>query len=193
MSKTDNVNEEFDRTLGRIMDLQKNPDIAAAMLEEMEKQVRLISENVVEHFSDDPSAAISSLSMVIADLVRLSPLPELTLAVHVRSVTMLTEFKVPTRFIQNGPGNTIQNKPRQPPPPLTREQRDLLEWLGSTEYSQLGECHGAALDALVARGLAQVHAPGEHQDSFVSRGSSEMQRAVSLTAAGKKEWYRDNH
>lgn len=67
---------------------------------------------------------------------------------------------------------------------LSENERRLLDWLGREEYSQFGECYGDNLDTLIARGLAQVHGPGEHQ-SFIAKGTSQMYRAVSLTPAGR--------
>jgi len=69
------------------------------------------------------------------------------------------------------------------PHSLSNSERDLLRWLGKEDFSQYGECYGRDLDALVAKGLAQVHAPGEHQ-VFIAKGSGPMFRAVSLTDAG---------
>lgn len=66
---------------------------------------------------------------------------------------------------------------------LTAGQIELLRWLGKEDFSQYGECHGYALDALVRQGLVQIHGPGEHQ-VFIARGNSLMHRAVSLTDAG---------
>lgn len=63
-------------------------------------------------------------------------------------------------------------------------ERFLLEWLSREDFSQYGECHGQDLDALVSKGLAQIHAPGEHQ-VFIANGQSLMYRAVSLTDAGR--------
>jgi hypothetical protein len=68
-------------------------------------------------------------------------------------------------------------------PALTEDEADLLDWLGQEDFSQYGECHGKALDALIAKGLAQVHGSGEHQ-SFIAKGTSLMFCAVSLTQAG---------
>ena len=70
---------------------------------------------------------------------------------------------------------------------LTVDERDLLSWMSAEEYSQYGECHGKALDALIARGYAQVHEDREYQDiaGFIARGDGPMFRAVSLTDAGK--------
>ena len=70
---------------------------------------------------------------------------------------------------------------------LSDRERDLLLWLGEEDYSQYGECHGEALDVLVAKGFAQIHGPGEHQvfianDPAGTKGM--MFRAVSLTEAG---------
>lgn len=65
-------------------------------------------------------------------------------------------------------------------------ERQLLEWLGQDEFSQYGECHGKALDALIAKGLAQTHLPREHQSGFIAQGDSKMYIAVSLTEAGRK-------
>ena len=66
---------------------------------------------------------------------------------------------------------------------LTLEERDLLEWLSREDFSQYGECHSKALDSLIAKGLAQIHGPGEHQQ-FIANGTGMMYRAVSLTDAG---------
>ena len=71
-------------------------------------------------------------------------------------------------------------------PELTNQEQFLLGWLGKEDFSQYGECHGAALDGLVAKGLAQVHAPGEHQAGFIAKGTGDKFRAVSLTDAGRE-------
>lgn len=68
---------------------------------------------------------------------------------------------------------------------LNKSERDLLTWLGTEEFSQYGECHGASLDGLVAKGLAQIYTPGEHQTGFIAKGRGNMYRAVSLTEAGR--------
>jgi hypothetical protein len=71
---------------------------------------------------------------------------------------------------------------------LTPSERDLLKWLGEEEFNQYGECHGKTLDALIAKGLAQVHEPGQHQ-GFIANDPAgtkgPMYRAVSLTEAGR--------
>jgi len=67
---------------------------------------------------------------------------------------------------------------------IPAEHLFLLRWLGESDFSQYGECHGAALDSLVALGMAQIHKPGEHQ-SFIAKGDGLMFRAVSLTEAGR--------
>jgi hypothetical protein len=73
---------------------------------------------------------------------------------------------------------------------LTDDEVDLLIWLGEEDYSQYGECHGIALDALVELGLAQLHGPEtEHNNTFIAKGSGIMFRAVSLTEAG---WAKRN-
>jgi hypothetical protein len=70
---------------------------------------------------------------------------------------------------------------------LTADEADLLRWLAQEDFSQYGECYGKALDALIAKGLAQLHGPGEHQ-SFIANDRAGtkgmMYRAVSLTEAG---------
>jgi hypothetical protein len=68
---------------------------------------------------------------------------------------------------------------------LTNGQRFLLEWLGKAEFSQYGECHGHALEALVGYGLAVIHEGRENQSGFIAQGGSPMHRAVSLTEAGR--------
>lgn len=68
---------------------------------------------------------------------------------------------------------------------LSSAERGLLQWLSTSEYSQYGECYGSALDSLIARGYAQVHAPGEHQSGFIAHGMGQMYSAVSLTDAGR--------
>ena len=62
-------------------------------------------------------------------------------------------------------------------------ENDLLRWLGQEDFSQYGECHGKTLDALIEKGLVQIHGPGEHQN-FIAKGTDLMYRAVSLTEAG---------
>jgi hypothetical protein len=78
---------------------------------------------------------------------------------------------------------------------LTLPERELLTWLGNEAFSQYGECHGAALDALVAKGFAQVHGPGEHQDGFLAKDphgeKSMLYRAVSLTEMGRDQLRAD--
>ena len=71
---------------------------------------------------------------------------------------------------------------------LTPVERDLLEWLGREDFSQYGECYGNALNVLVAKGLAHVYAPGEHQNFIANDPAGvkgDMYRAVSLTDAGR--------
>jgi hypothetical protein len=72
---------------------------------------------------------------------------------------------------------------------LTVSEVDLLKWLAKEDYSQYGECHGATLDGLIAKKLAQIHGPGEHQSGFIAKdpaGTKSMSfRAVSLTDAGR--------
>ena len=72
---------------------------------------------------------------------------------------------------------------------LTKEERDLLEWLRREEFSQYDDCSGPTLGALIAKGLAQVHEPGAHQSGFIARDPEGIKRmtsrAVSLTDAGR--------
>lgn len=68
---------------------------------------------------------------------------------------------------------------------LPTEQRILLEWLGKEDFSQYGECCGKSLDALTSLSLVQIHEPGEHQ-RFIANGTSNMHRAVSVTALGRR-------
>lgn len=71
---------------------------------------------------------------------------------------------------------------------LTADERDLLEWLSKEDFSQYGECHGPALDRLVALGLAEIMGPGtERENTFIAKGDGIMFRAVRLTEAGVKE------
>jgi hypothetical protein len=76
------------------------------------------------------------------------------------------------------------------PPELTKIQRVLLNWLGSEDFQQYGECHGADLDRLIELGLAQIHTPGTHQTGFIAQDwdgtKGDKYRAVSLTEAGRK-------
>jgi hypothetical protein len=73
---------------------------------------------------------------------------------------------------------------------LNDAELELLVWLGGSEFSQYGECYGTTLDSLVTKGFAQIHEPGEHQESFIIQGHSSMHRAVSLTDAGREELKR---
>lgn len=70
---------------------------------------------------------------------------------------------------------------------LSDSETDLLRWLGTENFSQYGECYGKDLDGLIAKGLAEVHGPGEHQGGFIAKGTGMMYRAVSLTEAGRAE------
>jgi hypothetical protein len=67
---------------------------------------------------------------------------------------------------------------------LSAGERDLLNWLSREDFSQYGECRGPVLDALVRKGLAQIHGAGDHQGGFIAKGGGDMYRAVSLTEAG---------
>lgn len=61
----------------------------------------------------------------------------------------------------------------------------LLRWLGESDASQYGECHGKALDSLIRKGLAQVHGEDSGFDhAFIAKGTGLMYRAVSLTEEG---------
>lgn len=71
---------------------------------------------------------------------------------------------------------------------LTADEQDLIEWLSKEDFSQYGECHGKALNALIEQGLAQIHGAHENQSGFIAKEphdtKSMMYRAVSLTEAG---------
>lgn len=58
--------------------------------------------------------------------------------------------------------------------PLSPSGAFLLRWLAAEDRSTLGECSGADLDDLVARGYARIDGPPERGDY----------RTVSLTEAG---------
>ena len=74
-------------------------------------------------------------------------------------------------------------------PDLTPGEQLLLDWLSKEDFSQYGECQGRHLNSLVAKGLAQIHPAGEHQNfianDFAGTQGIEFQ-AVSLTEAGWK-------
>lgn len=70
---------------------------------------------------------------------------------------------------------------------LTNDERSCLRWLSEAEFSQYGEVYGKGLDGLIAKGLAQVHGPDEHQSGFIAQGTGTMYRAVSLTEAGRAQ------
>ena len=68
---------------------------------------------------------------------------------------------------------------------MSPDESNLLRWLGRNESGQYGECHGKALDSLIAQGLAQIHGEEtETQNTFIAKGRGIMYRAVSLTDAG---------
>ena len=67
---------------------------------------------------------------------------------------------------------------------LTKSERFLFDWLTEEDFSQYGECYGKDLDSLIAKGLVQIHGPGEHQSGFIAKGQGLMFSAVSLTEAG---------
>lgn len=68
---------------------------------------------------------------------------------------------------------------------MTSREEFLLVWLGNGEFGQYGECHGATLDSLIAKGFAQVHEGRALQSGFIAQGDDPMYRAVSLTEAGR--------
>ena len=69
---------------------------------------------------------------------------------------------------------------------LTAREKFLLVWLGNEDFSQYGECHGTALDSLIAKGLAQLHGEDSgFNNTFIAKGHDIMFRAVSLTDAGR--------
>lgn len=67
---------------------------------------------------------------------------------------------------------------------LTKGEQYLIKWLAREDFSQYGECHGVALDGLIGKGLAKIYGEGEHQGSFIAKGTGQMYRAVSLTEKG---------
>jgi hypothetical protein len=71
-------------------------------------------------------------------------------------------------------------------PRLTDDENSLLVWLGQEDYGQYGECHGASLDSLIEKDLAQLHQGREFQSSFIAKGDSKMHQAVSLTEKGRE-------
>lgn len=98
-------------------------------------------------------------------------------------------------------GNVVPADGLVPPVPImpaplvqhvTSKELDVLHWLQAEEFSQYGECYGGTLDGLIAKGLAQIHGPGEHQETFIAKDDTAtkqkdlMYRAVSLTEAGRK-------
>lgn len=72
---------------------------------------------------------------------------------------------------------------------LNASERDLLKWLSEAEFSQYGECHGPTLDALMAKGLAEIVSDDELQSKapacFIAKGTGPMYRAVRLTGLGR--------
>jgi hypothetical protein len=70
---------------------------------------------------------------------------------------------------------------------LNDSELGLLKCLGESETSQYGECYGMTLDALVAKGLADIMGEGtETQNAFIAKGRGIMYRAVRLTDAGRE-------
>ena len=67
---------------------------------------------------------------------------------------------------------------------LTQEEGALLKWLAREDYSQYGECHGRHLDALIAKGFAQLHGDGGELGPFIAKGKGPMYQSVSVTDAG---------
>ncbi|WP_291869728.1 hypothetical protein [Bradyrhizobium sp.] len=73
----------------------------------------------------------------------------------------------------------------QPGSALASNEIALLVWL-SKEDGQYGECYGGTLDGLIAKGLAKVQSEESGlNNSFISKGTSIMYRAVSITDAGR--------
>jgi len=75
---------------------------------------------------------------------------------------------------------------------LSIDERDLLYWLGQEEYSQYGECHGKALDSLIAKGFVQLHGDNGELGSFIAKGNGPMFQSVSLTEAGRAAFLEES-
>jgi hypothetical protein len=74
---------------------------------------------------------------------------------------------------------------------LNSTERRLLQWLGEAPFSPYGGCYGSALDALMAKGLAELVSDEEVQSSapscFIAKGQGLMYRAVRLTDSGRAQ------
>lgn len=74
---------------------------------------------------------------------------------------------------------------------LNDSERELLVWLGEAAFSPYGECHGPALDALIAKGLAELVSDEEVRSKapgcFIAKGEGLMYRAVRLTSSGRAQ------
>jgi hypothetical protein len=67
---------------------------------------------------------------------------------------------------------------------LTKGEHALLTWL-SFDDGQYGECKGATLDSLIAKGFAVVGGEDSGFDNtFIAKGADLDYRAVSITEAG---------
>ena len=70
---------------------------------------------------------------------------------------------------------------------LTDAEMCLLKDIGKG-FMQYGECYGKTFELLKAKGLVQIHGPGEHQTGFIAQdhaGTKGLKyRAVSLTDDG---------
>jgi hypothetical protein len=105
-------NTTFDDVLGRFMAAQRDPELAKRMRDEMHREVGKLAEFVVSQYRDDPPTAISAITALLADLIKLSPVPSITMAVHVRSLSMLVPIPG-TAFVERDPGDSLQIKPRK--------------------------------------------------------------------------------
>jgi hypothetical protein len=77
---------------------------------------------------------------------------------------------------------------------LTAKEWFLLRWLGEEDYSLLGECEGADLDTLIAKGLAEkTGVSGYTRVTLTEKGQrarDDSDDGLDALRAAEKETYR---
>lgn len=123
-----------------------------------------------------PTLMNNAIDQAFEELIELTQGPN---PVSANAVTLHLPNGRPLTAGDLEPGQVVKFDPTtgetQPLVHLTSKELDLLQWLQAEQVSQYGECYGGTLDSLIAKGLVEVHGPGEI-----------MHRAVALTEAGLK-------
>jgi hypothetical protein len=88
-------NDELREILKR---MQSDPDFRATKMAEMDARVTGLANYVMEHYSHNPSTAISALALVLSEVIKASGGGPQTLVLTMEAITMYSVVPI-TRYI----------------------------------------------------------------------------------------------